>query len=481
MPRDSVDIGVTGASILVRRDVWTLPQSDPTMQEYAAAVGTMMGRPATSPLSWSYQAAMHGTHATSSQPLWNGCQHGTWYFLPWHRMFLYYFERIVRAAVVEAGGSADWTLPFWNYGAGGQQATLPVPFRAPHGNPLYVTRDPGVNGGQALSGAVTSSRHAMNCATFVGVTEFGGGITGVAQMSGQYGQIESQPHNVVHDAVGGQAGIMSDPLAAAGDPIFWLHHANIDRLWHIWAGSQHPAPTDPRWTTQSFAFFDEHGQQVRMTPADVLDTEQQLGYTYEVSPPAPAPAAVVAARRFAMSTSNNFAQPPELEPVGVAAAPVRLTGVPASTEISIDARAASAFLSARGEGSPAHVYLQLDQIQGERNPGRVYGVYVNLPDGADPATAEAHHAASLSFFGVERAAEPAGDEPGHTLSLTRDITSLLGTLRTDGEWDGAHLTVTFRPLGLVPPDRPDLAHALPSGLTGDDPPITVGSIRILYA
>jgi tyrosinase len=181
-----------------------------------------------------------------------------------------------------------------------------------------------------------------------------------------------------------------------------------------------------------------------------------------------------------MSTSQNFAQPPQLEPVGVSSAPLRLTGVPASIEISVDAHAASSFLASRGQISPSHVYLQLDNIQGERNPGKVYGVYINLPDGSDPATAEAHHAASLSFFGIERSANPVGDESAHSLSLTRDLTGLLGGLKDAGEWDGSHMTVTFRPLGLVPPDQPELAHALPDGLSDHDPPVTVGSIRILY-
>jgi tyrosinase len=38
-------------------------------------------------------------------------------------------------------------------------------------------------------------------------------------------------HNGVHDWVGGT---MSDLLTAPADPIFWMHHANIDRLWWEW-------------------------------------------------------------------------------------------------------------------------------------------------------------------------------------------------------------------------------------------------------
>ena len=39
-----------------------------------------------------------------------------------------------------------------------------------------------------------------------------------------------QVHNYVHEAVGGTMGGASSPA----DPLFFLHHANIDRLWSDW-------------------------------------------------------------------------------------------------------------------------------------------------------------------------------------------------------------------------------------------------------
>ncbi len=129
----------------VRREVWGLTPEDPIISGYAKAVKVLQARPASDPTSWAYQAAIHGTEAKPNQALWNQCQHGTWFFLPWHRMFLYHFEEIVRAAVIEAGGPADWALPYWNYGLDGKYATLPHAFRKPQSangeaNPLYVSR-----------------------------------------------------------------------------------------------------------------------------------------------------------------------------------------------------------------------------------------------------------------------------------------------------------------------------------------------------
>ena len=42
------------------------------------------------------------------------------------------------------------------------------------------------------------------------------------------------PHNSVHDIVGGTGGNMSDISISAFDPIFWLHHCNMDRHFYSW-------------------------------------------------------------------------------------------------------------------------------------------------------------------------------------------------------------------------------------------------------
>jgi tyrosinase len=37
-----------------------------------------------------------------------------------------------------------------------------------------------------------------------------------------------------HNAVGSELGVMADFYASPGDALFYLHHANMDRLWWIW-------------------------------------------------------------------------------------------------------------------------------------------------------------------------------------------------------------------------------------------------------
>jgi Common central domain of tyrosinase len=53
-------------------------------------------------------------------------------------------------------------------------------------------------------------------------------------------EIEAGPHAIMHEWVGGQ---MKWILASPNDPAFWLHHANLDRIWAQWQELYPNAPT----------------------------------------------------------------------------------------------------------------------------------------------------------------------------------------------------------------------------------------------
>jgi tyrosinase len=83
---------------------------------------------------------------------------------------------------------------------------------------------------------------------------FGGPLSGYWH-GGNYpsGNLENDPHNLTHVYIGGivsesDYGLMADPGLAALDPIFYLHHANVDRMWAGWnADPSRKNPTDANW------------------------------------------------------------------------------------------------------------------------------------------------------------------------------------------------------------------------------------------
>jgi len=477
----------------VRVDVWSLADTDPIITWYAKAVATMKAKPAADPTSWTYQAAIHGSLDPHPAAGWNQCRHGSWYFVSWHRMYLYFFERIVRAQVVALGGPADWALPYWNYDGGNGHNALPTPFRNPmqggQNNPLYLAeRATGINAGAGLPPSITSPAFALSRTQFTGASEFGGGITSpLGQFFAQTGRLEQTPHNDVHVAIGG---FMGNPDTAAEDPIFWLHHANIDRIWWLWQQQPTSVPTtDPAWLGQSFPFFDDGGAPASLSDAGVLDTTAQLDYTYDHAPirippsirvplltrwPLPWPGLIV---------PNPPDPVPERTIVGASVEPVRLIGGAVTAPVVVDERAVAPLRAeALASTLQQRAFLDIDDIEAERNPGAVYGVYVNLPPQPTADDLASHHVGNLSTFGVERARNPRGDEHAHGLHVSMEITEVLDRMAADGSWhEGNQLAVTFLPQSLeAPAEAPGMAEELkPQGHA--DLPITIGRVSLHFA
>jgi tyrosinase len=132
-----------------------------------------------------------------------------------------------------------------------------------------------------------------------GVPSFGGGEYNTPQFQhDEIGALESIPHGPVHNLVGSDYdpatkgpilpyGFMTDLLTAARDPIFWLHHSNIDRLWQMWLDLDpaHKNPTNNAWLKTAFTFAAPGGGTKSWNVSDVLDTTE-LGYQYDtVAPP----------------------------------------------------------------------------------------------------------------------------------------------------------------------------------------------------
>src|SRR5579862_2941122 len=107
-------------AVRVRKSVYSLPAGDTTLDWYNKAVKELLSRPISNPTSWRYMAGVHGAPSSEARPsgaaaYWDVCQHGTWYFLPWHRAYITMFEAVVADCVAKLGGPSDWALPYWNY------------------------------------------------------------------------------------------------------------------------------------------------------------------------------------------------------------------------------------------------------------------------------------------------------------------------------------------------------------------------------
>ena len=88
---------------------------------------------------------------------------------------------------------------------------------------------------------------------------------------------EPEMHNRVHNWVGGSMLTMSSP----NDPVFWLLHANLDRLWAEWEAAY--GFDYPEVGAAAGQNLHDAMSPFGATPADALD-HHALGYRYDTEP-----------------------------------------------------------------------------------------------------------------------------------------------------------------------------------------------------
>ena len=289
--------------------------------------------------------------------------------------------------------------------------------------------------------------------------------------------LENTPHGTIHVAVGGFMGAFNtDGL----DPIFWLHHCNLDRLWVVWRqrSAQHLDPRDAKWLTSlSFKFHNAAGASVTLNPSQVVNTTvAALGYQYDdVSDPLPA-----APGRAPVSPAGIAMEPPPPhhlpEMVGATDTEVALEGQATTTRLAVTQPTGPArTLLGAGPQPPRRVYLNIENITGTGAP-TTYAVYVNLPAGANPQQHQDRYAGLLPMFGVAEASRSDGTHPGSGLHYSLEISDIIRTLEASNDWDPANIRVTFVP-DEMEPDAPE------PGTVGLVAPqrIRVGRVSLYYA
>ncbi len=363
-------------------------------------------------------------------------------------MYILNFERIIQFHLDDD----TWSLPYWDYTKPDDDSSrvLPEPFRVPQdGNALFTSRrDAQVNHPTAPTDipydqAKATDALATDVFAVAGddpMSTFGGGIVqDVAPSHSARGSVEVTPHGWVHGAVGGPGGLMSRFATAGLDPIFWLHHANIDRLWDVWirqwgAGTM---PTSPNWLDTSFEFFGPNGTKEKRLIRDILVSEE-LGYEYESTDPLALPRQLVA---VASSPEERIAVPPKL--VGAA------MEIPFASRATVDIELSSpggvqSLSEAASPATPDRWYLRVEDIVGENPAVPGYDVYVNQPKGDHPGL----RAGGIASFGIPEASQPDAEHGGNGLTDVFDITELVAELFDDGAWEPSAVKVTVVPVGL---------------------------------
>lgn len=395
--------------------------------------------------SWAYWVNVH----------LNNCPHDVAYFLAWHRGYLYYFEQQLRAV----SGNKSLVLPYWDYYTAPEipgEFTNPSPF-----NPLYVSRQ--------NSNVIDSLTLAPFAST---VTNMQRGLPNAFEVL-----MESQPHNPVHNIIGGIMAGLQSPT----DPIFWLHHANVDRLWSAWqqgGGGRTTPSADNTYWNGTFIY----ATRLTMPRNRTIDTRSQLSYYYQnENMPTSLPAAQTAQAGeggFMLASMRQGETPLQLAQLGprpdgaaprlvmrpavvqFAASPSRqidgnrlsaggvlripLNENSISVQLQVDQASADLLQRTLSAAAPqtaspyrsARVTLDSVRIAGNGDVGGYfYHLYLNLPASTDVGSANSYRIGSIGPFEIDAARHRAhmgrggnGSEAGTvalTFALTRELSELV--------------------------------------------------------
>jgi len=425
------------------------PNGQAMLNKYAEAVKLMMALPPSNPQSWTFQWYTHAvpTNTTKSAALnqifgpnpspnkalatdmWDTCQ-GHFasadepYFLPWHRMYVCFFEEIIRTVLKDP----KFTLPYWNYSVPAGYA-VPKEFRMqndPLWGPLYrPNRNSTSNAGQAIFTGMESASDLSPTPAMSETTYLPSGVK-----SGFNQTLDFGLHGNVHVFVGNSTNGMGRIPWAANDPLFWMHHCNIDRIWVSWNNAGHSNPNTAAWQNKVFVFADGNGKGVKVPVKEYTNTEK-CDYQYDQLIGAKPLIALNAAEAGGPPSAPVTLAKTEGGPVALGAEPVRVSlqskqaPAPAQPQGGAQVTQLSSTLSELSENQ--RLYLVIGDYKADVQPGTLYRVYLDLPDTAPSDPLNSHYVGSFNYF----AATPHGEGHDHAdiaRSVSFDITDVAADL-----------------------------------------------------
>ncbi|QLF92557.1 tyrosinase family protein [Pseudomonas sp. ABC1] len=297
-PEASATSNATGL-LYVRKSAHS-PDAKGDLQALELALKKMRALGCADPRSWYYQGATHAIPATipnGDNPLcpsyteisklkwgWNTCTHqdgSEIHFLVWHRIYIQHFESIVRTL----SGKADFALPYWDY-TNPANRTLPAALRDSASSLYAEARLPSLNEGRNISAEMDK---ALDTTTLFQNRVF----------AAFNSQIDAAPHGAMHVYIGGQtdhltmwnpiyrtqtSGLMALVPSAGFDPVFWLHHANIDYLWQKWENSSNgvrPTLDELQAVPWPYQFYNGDGKRHEYTIPEAYKAAFNPNYVYD--------------------------------------------------------------------------------------------------------------------------------------------------------------------------------------------------------
>ncbi|MES2443905.1 MAG: tyrosinase family protein [Pseudomonadota bacterium] len=380
-----------------REDIATFSKNPAKVAALRAAFGAMQDRAVDQPVGWFNYAAIHGIYdddpdglgkAASLQGYWNQCHRNEGLFFIWHRAYLAALERNLQLL----SGRPALRLPYWDWYT---QPTLPPVFRDEYldaartqKNPLFHPRRQYVADGNPVW--IPKSSTAIDQPTFAGLQEM----------------LNDNEHGAIHVNVGGDMGHIP---TAARDPIFWLHHCNIDRLFTAWVSRKGNVPDQTgafdaggyKFPIEKASDYTPRGVTLDMPSITPLGTGyESLDGPFQHKAPGGRVVRPRATRRIASSTraigSNLLALNAPIA-VEVPAGGLNIAfALPRRSDSKLNA-----VFNAVPLAEATSITIHLDQVRLAGSPEGLSGfdVFVGLPEGATD-NAEPLKVGTISVFGL---------------------------------------------------------------------------------
>lgn len=452
---------------MIRYDIAS-EQGQQMLALYADAVARMKTLGPDDPMSWTWQWYTHFVSGattkaneiarifgsagnTLASETWNTCQSHSGqnknYFLPWHRMFIYYFERIIR----QVCGDTAFTLPYWDYTSSdpAKRGVLPAQFLMPS-DPVFGSlyrpdRSTLANSGQPIQTYQVGDPMDISAAMANPSYSTVGTVTGFCA------SIDNSIHGRIHVLTGTSKDMGAVPYAGQ-DPLFFVHHASIDRMWASWNRNGNTNPNGATWANKKFVFADAGGVRASQALKSVFN-EMDLGYTYDnfITPPPTAPAMASAMRAMVGNQAAGTARP---QRIAFSPSPAELGGAVMHVVLRPIATAPKdRVLGLSASQGTKRTYLVLKDLQTWVQPEVLYHIYLTPPN-AHARLDEDNYVGNINFFDAEfhdHGMGLMGDVIGSNL-YSFDVTDLLAAIgRSENAAARQSLFVSFVPGGIPRP------------------------------